>query len=43
MNELIIKMLQLFDAFDFDHYVITKQYKKIFKEVEKVIKKGDYT
>ncbi len=32
MNELIIKMLQLFDAFDFDHYVITKQYKKIFKE-----------
>ena len=32
MNELIIKMQQLFDAFDFDHYVITKQYKKIFKE-----------
>ena len=32
MNELIIKMLQLFDFFDFDHYFIMKQYKKIFKE-----------
>lgn len=32
MNELIIKMQQLFDAFDFDHYIITKQHKKIFKE-----------
>ena len=37
MNELIIKMQQLFDFFDFDHYVITKQYKKIFKE--NIIKK----
>ena len=32
MNELIIKMQQLFDAFDFDHYVITKKNKNIFKK-----------
>ena len=33
MSELIIKMQQLFDFFDFDHYVITKQHKKIFKKI----------
>ena len=33
MNELIIKMQQLFDFFDFDHYVITKQYKKFLRKI----------